>query len=156
MASKSISTASATACLLYTLGDSIDMIYANSSTNTPANVLVPGGGLGINGKGEIWGLRYNHIFPRAGEYSSRLVLAYDRKYLDNTCDQLGVSHQKPCKGVIGPCTPYTIQPVSVTYSGQWQRPGESIDFLRHGGAEHRDGRRLSFPGGGPRSHRSEG
>jgi hemolysin activation/secretion protein len=74
---------------LYSLGDSIDMIYANSSTNTPANVLVPGGGLGINGKGEIWGLRYNHIFPRAGEYSSRLVLAYDRKYLDNTCDLPG-------------------------------------------------------------------
>ena len=46
---------------LYGLGDSIDMIYANSSTNTPANVLVPGGGLGINGRGEIWGLRYNHI-----------------------------------------------------------------------------------------------
>ena len=111
---------------LYTLGDSIDMIYANSSTNTPANVLVPGGGLGINGKGEIWGLRYNHIFPRAGEYSSRLVLAYDRKYLDNTCDLPGVS-SKTLYGTAG-CTPYTIQPVAVTYSGQWQKPGESIDL----------------------------
>ena len=112
---------------LYGLGDSIDMIYANSSTNTPANVLVPGGGLGINGRGEIWGLRYNHIFPRAGEYSSRLVLAYDRKYLDNICDRLGVS-SKALKGVIGFCTPFTVQPVSATYSGQWQKPGESIDF----------------------------
>lgn len=111
---------------LYALGDSIDVIYANSSTNTPANVLVPGGGLGINGKGEIWGLRYNHIFARAGEYSSRLVLAYDRKYLDNTCDLPGIS-SKTLYGTAG-CTPYTIQPVSLTYSGQWQRPGESIDF----------------------------
>ena len=111
---------------LYGLGDSIDMIYANSSTNTPANVLVPGGGLGINGKGEIWGLRYNHIFPRAGEYSSRLVLAYDRKYLDNTCDLPGIS-SKTLYGTAG-CTPYTIQPVSATYSGQWQKPGQSIDF----------------------------
>ena len=111
---------------LYALGDSIDMIYANSSTNTPANVLVPGGGLGINGKGEIWGLRYNHIFARAGEYTSRLVLAYDRKYLDNTCDLPGIS-SKTLYGTAG-CTPYTIQPVSVTYSGQWQKPGESIDF----------------------------
>ncbi len=112
---------------MYGLGDSIDMIYANSSTNTPANVLVPGGGLGINGKGEIWGLRYNHIFPRAGEYTARLVLAYDRKYLDNTCDLPGVS-SKTLYGTAG-CTPYTIQPVSVTYSGQWQKPGESIDFF---------------------------
>jgi hemolysin activation/secretion protein len=111
---------------LYALGDSIDFIYANSSTNTPANVLVPGGGLGINGKGEIWGLRYNHIFPRAGEYSSRLVLAYDRKYLDNTCDLPGIP-SKALYGTAG-CTPYTIQPLSVTYSGQWQKPGESIDF----------------------------
>jgi len=111
---------------LYALGDSIDFIYANSSTNTPANVLVPGGGLGINGKGEIWGLRYNHIFPRAGEYTSRLVLAYDRKYLDNTCDLPGIS-SRALYGTAG-CTPYTIQPVAVTYSGQWQRPGESIDF----------------------------
>jgi hemolysin activation/secretion protein len=116
---------------LYALGDSIDFIYANSSTNTPANVLVPGGGLGINGKGEIWGLRYNHIFPRAGEYSSRLVLAYDRKYLDNTCDLPGVASSKLLYAnnlATAGCTPYTIQPVSVTYSGQWQKPGESIDF----------------------------
>jgi hemolysin activation/secretion protein len=112
---------------LYALGDSIDVIYANSSTNTPANVLVPGGGLGINGKGEIWGLRYNHIFPRAGEYTARLVLAYDRKYLDNTCDLPGVS-SKTLYGTAG-CTPYTIQPVAATYSGQWQKPGESIDFF---------------------------
>jgi hemolysin activation/secretion protein len=131
---------------LYALGDSIDVIYANSSTNTPANVLVPGGGLGINGKGEIWGLRYNHIFPRAGEYTSRLVLAYDRKYLDNTCDQLGVS-SKTLIGVIGPCTQYTIQPVSATYSGQWQRPGESIDFYVTAAQNIATGADYPFPGG---------
>jgi len=112
---------------LYALGDSIDMIYANSSTNTPAVSPTLGGGLGINGKGEIWGLRYNHIFPRAGEYTSRLVLAYDRKYLDNTCDLPGIS-SKTLYGTAG-CTPYTIQPVAVTYSGQWQKPGESVDFF---------------------------
>jgi hemolysin activation/secretion protein len=78
--------------------------------------------LGLNGKGEVWALRYNHIFPRAGEYSSRLVLGYDRKYLDNTCDAPG------SKGLIPFCTPYTIQPVSVTYSGQWQKPGQSFDY----------------------------
>lgn len=111
---------------LYALGDSVDFIYANSSTNTPANVLIPGGGLGINGRGEIFGLRYNHIFPRAGEYSSRLVLGYDYKYLDNTCDLPGIS-SKTLYGTAG-CTPYTIRPISLTYSGQWQKPGESIDF----------------------------
>jgi hemolysin activation/secretion protein len=109
---------------LYALGDSIDFIYANSSTNTPSTGdLGALGTLGINGKGEIIALRYNHIFPRAGEYTSRLVVGYDYKFLDNTCSgTLGLG-----KGDTN-CTPYTIQPVSATYSGQWQKPGESIDF----------------------------
>lgn len=131
---------------LYALGDSIDVIYANSSTNTPANVLVPGGDLGLNGKGEIWGLRYNHIFPRAGEYASRLVLAYDRKYLDNTCDRPNIS-SKALYGVLGFCTPYTIQPVSITYSGQWQRPGQSLDYYLTAAQNIATGADYPFPGG---------
>ncbi|MCX7164762.1 MAG: hypothetical protein NTV11_00620 [Rhodocyclales bacterium] len=59
---------------LYSLGDSIDFIYGNSSTDSPTNSPNLGAGLAINGKGEVFGLRYNHIFPRAGEFTSKLVV----------------------------------------------------------------------------------
>ena len=109
---------------LYSLGDSIDFIYGNSSTDTPSTSPTLGGGLGINGKGEIFGLRYNHIFPRDGEFSSRLVLGFDYKYVNSRCAISGV----PTPFGLAGCTPHTLRPVSATYSGQWQKPGESIDF----------------------------
>jgi hemolysin activation/secretion protein len=109
---------------LYSLGDSIDFIYANSSTNTPSVSPTLGGGLGINGKGDIASIRYNHNFARAGEYTSKAALAYDYKYLNNTCSTDGL---KTIFGVAG-CTPFTLRTVSATYSGQWQKPGENLDF----------------------------
>ncbi len=115
---------------LYGIGDSIDMIYGNSSTNTPASVLAPGGTLALNGKGSVFGLRYNHIFPREGEYTSRLVLGYDYKYLNSRCTTNGQPGDINPDGaaLIASCIPHTLRPVSATYSGQWQRPGEAIDF----------------------------
>jgi len=109
---------------LYSIGDSLDFIYGNSSTNTPATSPTLGGGLGINGKGEVFGFRYNHIFPRSGEYTSKLVLGYDYKYMNSRCSTAG--NPTPFGGA--GCTPYTLRPVSVTYSGQWQKPGEATDF----------------------------
>jgi hemolysin activation/secretion protein len=109
---------------LYALGDSIDFIYGNSSTDTPSTSPTLGTGLGINGKGEVFGLRYNHIFPRAGEYTSRLVLGYDYKYMNSRCAITG----NPTPFGVAGCTPHTFRPVSATYSGQWQKPGQAIDF----------------------------
>ncbi|MCX7154849.1 MAG: hypothetical protein NTW45_00190 [Rhodocyclales bacterium] len=110
---------------LYSIGDSIDAIYGNSSTNTPASVLAPGGTLALNGKGSVFGLRYNHIFPRAGEYTSKLVMGFDYKHINSRCT-VGGTPTPP--GVTASCTPYTLRPVTATYSGQWQKPGEAIDF----------------------------
>jgi hemolysin activation/secretion protein len=113
---------------LYGIGDSIDVIYGNSGTTTPASVLAPGGTLALNGKGAVFGLRYNHIFPRDGEYTSKLVLGYDYKYMNSRCTTNGVPTSIDPPGVTASCTPYTLRPVTATYSGQWQRPGEAIDF----------------------------
>lgn len=113
---------------LYSIGDSVDVIYGNSSTNTPASVLAPGGTLALNGKGEVFGLRYNHIFPRTGEFTSRLVLGLDYKYMNSRCTTAGVPTPIDPPGVTASCTPYTLRPVTATYSGQWQKPGEAIDF----------------------------
>ncbi|MDP1982314.1 MAG: POTRA domain-containing protein [Sulfuritalea sp.] len=109
---------------LYSLGDSIDIIYGNSSTDTPSTSPTLGAGGGINGKGEVFGLRYNHIFPRAGEYTSRLVLGFDYKYMNSRC---AINGNPVAFGTAG-CTPHTFRPVSATYSGQWQKPGEAIEF----------------------------
>ena len=109
---------------LYALGDSIDFIYGNSSTDTPSTSPTLGTGLGINGKGEVFGFRYNHIFPRAGEYTSRLVFCLDYKYMNSRCAING----NPTPFGIAGCTPHTFRPVSATYSGQWQKPGQAIDF----------------------------
>ncbi|MCF8151353.1 MAG: ShlB/FhaC/HecB family hemolysin secretion/activation protein [Burkholderiaceae bacterium] len=109
---------------LYALGDSLDFIYGNSSTDSPANSPNLGSALAINGKGEIFGLRYNHIFPRVGEYTSKLVFGLDYKYMNSRCTVAGV----PTPFGVASCTPHTFRPVSATYSGQWQKPGEVIDF----------------------------
>jgi len=110
---------------LYSLGDSIDFIYGNSSTNAPSTSPTLGTGLGINGKGEIFALRYNHMFAREGEFTSRLVFGYDYKYMNSRCS---INGDPTAFGTTAGCTPYTIRPVSATYSGQWQKPGEVIDF----------------------------
>jgi hemolysin activation/secretion protein len=52
------------------------------------------------------------------------VLGYDYKYMNSRCAIAGV----PTLFGIAGCTPHTLRPVTATYSGQWQKPGESIDF----------------------------
>lgn len=109
---------------LYGLGDSIDFIYGNSSTNLPSvtpNLTNP---LAINGKGEVVGLRYNHHFARRGLYTSKLVFGYDYKFFNSTCRIGGT----PTPFGVAGCTPYTLQPVSATYSGQWQTPGRAFEY----------------------------
>ena len=139
---------------LYSIGDSIDIIYGNSSSNTPASVIAPGGTLAINGKGIVGGLRYNHIFPREGEYSSRLVMGLDYKYMNSRCSTAGVPTPIDPPGISSSCTPYTVRPVTATYSGQWQRPGELVDF--NTGFTHNlfpMGSRYPFPVGGANEDR---
>ena len=115
---------------LYSIGDSIDFIFATSNTTSPSNSPTLNGNTAINGKGDVFGFRYNHIFARAGEYTSKLVLGYDYKYMNSRCatDSGGLLGNHPTAFGGAGCTPYTLQPVTATYSGQWQKPGEAIDF----------------------------
>lgn len=104
----------------YKLGDSLDVIVAASNVNIPANVITPNGTLSLNGKGNIYALRWNHLFPRAGEYSSRIVYGADYKWTDNPC---------PVSAPVGPgCIDYLETPLSATYIGQWQKPNVAADY----------------------------
>ena len=104
----------------YKLGDSLDLIVAASDVNIPANVVTPGGTLSLNGKGNIYAVRWNHLFSREGEYSSRVVYGADYKWTENPCPVSA--------GVSAGCIDYLETPLSATYVGQWQKTNIAADF----------------------------
>lgn len=111
----------------YTIGDSIDVFYAKSNIDTPAAAFTLGAFENLTGKGDLYGIRWNHYFQRQGEWSTKLVGGLDVKVMDTTCT--GPAGQKDyLKGSSAGCTPYTTRPLSATYSGNWQRPGQAADF----------------------------
>lgn len=104
---------------IYALGDSLDFVYGRSSVNTPSSSPTLGGVLGFTGKGETWGLRYNHFLGRVGETSSKLVFGLDHRKIDSRCDVNGqpIAYTGPTPPIAA-CVPYATTPVSITYSGQ--------------------------------------
>lgn len=110
----------------YGIGDSLDIIYGKSSVNTP---IAQATGFNLAGKGDVFGLRWNHYFPRRGEYTSKLIVGFDYKYINTTCTTNGVPTAiDPPNGGGASCTPYTLRPLSLTYAGQRQSPGELLDY----------------------------
>ena len=113
----------------YAIGDSLDLIYGNSGVNTPSTSPTLGGALGIVGKGEVFGVRWNHYFARRGEYSSKLIVGLDYKFINSTCTTAGAPASiDPPTPPIAACVPYTTRPLSLTYSGQKLSAGQMIDY----------------------------
>ena len=114
---------------LYGYGDSLDFIFGKSSVNTPASSPTLGGSLGIVGKGDVYGMRWNHFLPRAGDSTSKVVYGIDYKYINSRCNVNGVDipFDTP-RPAVSACVPYTTRPLSVSYIGQRQRPGEVLDY----------------------------
>jgi hemolysin activation/secretion protein len=115
---------------LYSIGDSIDVIYGKSSVNTPMTTAGLGGAT-LNGKGDVFGLRWNHYFARRGEYTSKLIFGFDDKYMNTRCTNpaTGADYAVDPPIVIqASCTPYTVRPLSLTYTGQRQSPGRILDY----------------------------
>ncbi len=108
---------------LYSRGDSMDFIaaYSDVSAGTTQTVAGP---LTFSGKGEVYGLRYNQLLARRGEYSHRLVYGLDYRAYKNAC-ALGDFGAAGC----GPAAvDVTVRPISVAYSGNWAQPGRISDF----------------------------
>lgn len=109
---------------LYSWGDSIDFImaYSDVTSGTTATVAGP---LAFSGKGSVYGLRYNQLLARRGEYSHRLVYGLDYRAYQNQC-ALGNFGAAGC----GPAAAdITVRPVSVAYAGNWSRPARISDFF---------------------------
>ncbi|MDO8300848.1 ShlB/FhaC/HecB family hemolysin secretion/activation protein [Lacisediminimonas sp.] len=114
---------------LYSIGDSVDFIYGNSSVNTPSSTPTLGGALAIVGKGDILGVRWNHYFPRRGQQTEKLVVGLDHKYSDARCSFNGIPLSiAPPTPPVSSCVPYTTNPLSATWVGQHTSPGQSLDF----------------------------
>ena len=108
---------------LYSLGDSMDFIiaYSDVSAGTAQTVAGP---LAFSGQGAVYGLRYNQLLKRRGEYSHRLVYGLDYRAYENDCTlgEFGVTGCGPAAVDI------TVRPVSLAYSGNWAKPGRISDF----------------------------
>lgn len=106
---------------LYDFGDSLDLVYGNSSVNSPGASPTLGGLLGIVGKGDVVGARWNHFLARQGNYTSKVVASVDRKDINSRCSVNGVEvSYAPPTPPISTCVPYSTMPVGVTYSGRLQ------------------------------------
>jgi len=111
----------------YQLGDSLDIIYGKSNVNTPTTQATT---FALSGKGDVIAARWNHLFPRQGEFTSRVVFGIDYKHLNSRCAPA------PFTGDIDPptpnspasCVPYTVRPVSAMYAGKWENPDYVADF----------------------------
>jgi hemolysin activation/secretion protein len=108
---------------LYALGDSIDVFAAYSDVDAGVTQTTFGP-LAFSGKGDIYGLRYNQLLSRRGEYSHRIVYAFDWREYQNACT-LGAFGSAGC-GPTGASV--TVRPASLTYYGNWSAPGRVSDF----------------------------
>jgi hemolysin activation/secretion protein len=108
---------------LYSAGDAIDVIVARSDVSN-GSVETVAGLLSLSGKGTFYGLRYNQLLPRHGEYTHRIVYGLDYRIQENDC-ALGSFGAAGCASA---GADITTRPISLTYSGNWAKPGWISDF----------------------------
>ncbi|MDO8811760.1 MAG: ShlB/FhaC/HecB family hemolysin secretion/activation protein [Gallionella sp.] len=108
---------------LYSWGDSMDFIITHSDVSVGTAQTVAGP-LTFSGKGDVYGLRYNQLLDRQGEYSHRIVYGFDYRAYRNHC-ALGNFGAAGC----GPAAvDVTLRPISFSYSGNLAKPGLISDF----------------------------
>jgi len=105
---------------LYSLGDSLDFIFGDSSVASGTTATVAGP-LDFSGDGRVIVARYNHYFPRRGEYASRLTFGWEQRRYENECVIAGVTCGSADADI-------EVRPASLTYSGRWDSPGRVTDF----------------------------
>lgn len=113
----------------YGLGDSLDLVYGKSNTNSPAASPTLGGVLGFTGKGDVYGVRWNHFLGRDGESSAKLVLGLDHKNIDSRCSIGGqeISFEGPTPPIAS-CVPYQTTPLSLSYVGQRDGIDQNLSY----------------------------
>lgn len=108
---------------LYAVGDTLDF-YAGYSDVNAGTTDTPAGPLQFSGKGKIFGTRYTQFLSRHGEYEQKVGYGFDYRAYDNTCS-LGIFGAAGCGSA---AADVTVHPVSLTYSGQWNRATSQSGF----------------------------
>ena len=106
---------------LYRYADSLDF-YGTYSTINSGTVSAGLLDLQVSGAGTVYGVHFNHDFPRFGHYDSQLVLGLDRKQFRNDITYSGLQ----LGGDV------TVDPVSLSYVGQWALPVGNVNFYLTG------------------------
>ena len=74
----------------------------------------------VSGKGIVFGARLNQILTKQNNYSHRINYGFDYKSYDTDAIQLS--------GGDSIIPDITVEPISLTYSGQWTSPGKATGF----------------------------
>jgi hemolysin activation/secretion protein len=106
---------------LYGYADSLDF-YGTYSTINSGTVAAGLLDLQVSGAGAVFGVHFNHDLPRIGHYDSQLVLGLDRKEFRNDVDFQG----QQLGGDV------TVDPLSLSYVGQWAVPVGNFNFYLTG------------------------
>jgi hemolysin activation/secretion protein len=72
----------------------------------------------VSGAGTVYGAHYNHQLPRVGHYDSQLTAGFDHKAFHNDVQFQGVQ----LGGDV------TVDPVSLSYVGQWGLQGNNLNL----------------------------
>ena len=106
---------------LYSIGDSVDFYGSYSNVNSG---MVTAGvfDLAVSGEGTVFGARYNHNLRKVGDYESKLIVGFDYKAFKNEVSYLGV----PLGDDV------TVHPLSLTYTGNWSKNNDTINFYLSG------------------------
>ena len=106
---------------LYSLRDSLDFYGSYSSVN--AGVVSAGLlDLTVSGAGTVIGGHFNHRLPRIGYYDSQLTVGFDHKSFRNDVEFQGIQ--------LG--ADITVNPLSLSYVGQWALPAGNLNFYLTG------------------------
>jgi hemolysin activation/secretion protein len=106
---------------LYSVASSLDF-YGTYSTINSGTVAAGLLDLQVSGAGAVFGVHFNHDLPRVGHYDSQLVLGLDRKEFRNDIDFQG----QQLGGDV------TVDPISLSYAGQWALPAGNFNFYLTG------------------------
>ena len=106
---------------IYGYADSLDF-YGTYSTINSGTVAAGLLDLQVSGAGAVFGVHFNHDLPRIGHYDSQLVLGLDRKEFRDDIDFQG----QQLGGDV------TVDPISLSYVGQWAVPVGAFNFYLTG------------------------
>ncbi len=106
----------------YRQGFMLDLVAAYSDVSS-GSVGTPSGTLDFTGRGRVIGAQFTRLMPTLLNVQQRLSLSlYQRQYrnectIDSTAGTCGGSGED-----------VTTQPLAISYSGQWHRPGSQIGY----------------------------